>query len=73
MAKMLSVRLDFPADKFPVPAEKLPALLMAALLNATDLNKNTKGNEALRRVAMQSKVSVDEYDDRYGGPVFYIP
>lgn len=73
MTKMYSIRLDFPAKY----AEGLTKPQILRLLSATlDTGAAAKklGYERATLTAMSlCESEVNEYDDKHGGPVFYIP
>lgn len=72
--KMKSIRIDFPAEGISINDRDIPALIAAALMAGKD-KASTAGGQVLHAAAVAcSKASyVEEYDDRFGGPVFYIP
>lgn len=72
--KMKSIRLDFPAENLSINNGDLLCILRDALQDKARTTSNLGVMNAA--IAMSHSVAnsdVDEYDDRYGGPVFYIP
>jgi hypothetical protein len=73
MAKMKSIRLDFPAEGISIKNEEIAHLIAAALMAGTD-KATKKGKPVLKAAAMAARsANVDEYDNRFGSPVFYVP
>jgi hypothetical protein len=70
--KMQSIRLDIQDTGMKGP--ELKRLLAAALRKAAAHNAVDSEAEALGALADAAQgASVNDYDDQYGGPVFYIP
>lgn len=74
MANCKSIRLDFPAAGLAISDRELIILLQDCFLAAAT-SGTTKGRQqaALKLSRAASFAQVNSYDDRYGGPVFYIP
>jgi len=76
MANCKSIRLDFPAADLSVSDRDLIVVLQdALLLYATNPNATNQGKlrASIRLNQAVARAQVDNYDDRFGGPVFYIP
>lgn len=74
MAACKSIRLDFPAAGVSLSDHEILVLLQDALIAAAT-SKTTRGRQivAAKLASAAARTHVDSYDDRYGGPVFYIP
>lgn len=74
MANCKSIRLDFPADMINLSDQELLALMQDCFLaGMTSGTTKARQRAALSLSQAVSKACVKDYDDRYGGPVFYIP
>jgi len=73
MAKMKSIRLDFPAEGLSIKNSEIAPLIAAALMAGVD-KATKKGKPVLKAAALAARVAtVEEFDDRFGHPVFYVP
>jgi hypothetical protein len=71
---MKSIRLDFPAAGLSISNHEIIVLLQDALIAAATSGASKGRREAARALAAAvAQADINEYDDRYGGPVFYIP
>lgn len=73
MSKMKSIRLDFPAEGISLKNDEIAHLIAAALMAGTD-KATKKGKPVLKAAAVAARsANVEEFDNRFGTPVFYIP
>lgn len=74
MAQMKSIRLDIPASALSISNDDLLALMQDAFLQAATSHISKGYREAAAALSKAtSEAKVNSYDDRYGGPVFYVP
>lgn len=73
MAKMKSIQLNFPAEGISLKNEEIAHLIAAALMAGAE-KATKKGKPVLKAAAVAARsANVEEYDDRFGSPVFYVP
>lgn len=74
MANMKSIRLDFPAAGLSLSNSEILTVMQDAFLHmATHAKSEGRRGAAFALSRATADAEVHEYDDRYGGPVFYIP
>jgi len=72
--KCKSIRIDFPVKRLSVSNKQLLDILSWALAaHAAETSNEGEARAAAVMAASACHARVDEYDDRDGGPVFYIP
>jgi hypothetical protein len=70
---MKSVRLDFPAEGISLSNEQITHVIAAGLASAAS-KSNKAGKSVLKAAAVAARsASVDEFDNRFGHPIFYVP
>lgn len=74
MANCKSIRLDFPALGLSLSDDELLTLIQDCFIAAATSNTTRARREAAQVLARAVVgAQVNHFDDRLGGPVFYVP
>ncbi len=74
MAKMLSIRLDFPVSGLSISHDEILVMMQDAFIHVATASKHVGRQEAARVLAAAVvDAETGYFDDQYGSPVFYIP